>query len=73
VASGSVRTRISKLLFGGDPGVLVSPAFADRFARKLTNCTVVQLGSGLHYLQEDHPEAIGNAVAKWIEGVPEKT
>jgi haloalkane dehalogenase len=68
-----VRSSYPKLLFGGDPGVLVSPAFADRFARKLTNCTVVHLGSGLHYLQEDHPEAIGNAVAKWIEGVPEKT
>jgi haloalkane dehalogenase len=54
-------------------GALVSPTFADRFARKLTDCTVVHLGSGLHYLQEDHPEEIGNAAAKWIEGVPEKT
>jgi len=51
---------------------LVSPAFADRFTKKLTNCTLVRLGPGLHYLQEDHPEAIGNAAAKWIEGVPEK-
>jgi haloalkane dehalogenase len=56
-----------KLLFTGDPGALVSPAFADRFAKKLTNCRVVHLGSGLHYLQEDHPEVIGKAIAAWIK------
>jgi haloalkane dehalogenase len=69
------RSSYPKLLFGGDPGVLVSPSFADRFAKNLTNCAFVPLGPGLHYLQEDHPEAIGNAVAKWIKGmeaVPQK-
>jgi haloalkane dehalogenase len=56
-----------KLLFVGDPGVLVSPAFADNFAKKLKNCRVVHLCPGLHYLQEDHPEAIGKATAEWIK------
>lgn len=55
-----------KLLFAGDPGALVSPAFAERFARGLKNCRLAQLGAGRHYLQEDHPEAIGRAVAEWI-------
>jgi haloalkane dehalogenase len=55
-----------KLLFVGVPGALVSPAFAERFARTLRNCRVVQLGAGAHYLQEDHPEAIGRALAGWI-------
>jgi haloalkane dehalogenase len=27
---------------------------------------VVQLSSGIHYLQEDHPEAIGAAVKEWL-------
>jgi haloalkane dehalogenase len=26
----------------------------------------VQLGSGIHYLQEDHPEVIGAAVKEWL-------
>ena len=64
-----VYSSYPKLLFGADPGVLVSPSFPDHFAKKLTSCTLVPLGPGLHYLQEDHPEAIGNAVAKWIKGV----
>lgn len=56
----------SKLLFVGKPGALVSPAFARSFARTLHNCRVVQLGSGAHYLQEDHPDTIGRSVGAWI-------
>jgi haloalkane dehalogenase len=55
-----------KLLFSADPGALVSPAFAEEFSRKLHNCRLVKLGAGLHFLQEDHPETIGRAVAAWI-------
>jgi len=55
-----------KLLFVGDPGALVSPAFAERFAKGLKNCTVVQLGSGIHYLQEDHAKVIGTTVDEWL-------
>jgi len=58
-----------KLLFFGEPGSLVSPAFAESLARRMKNCSVVPLGAGLHFLQEDHPEAIGRAVAGWIAGV----
>jgi haloalkane dehalogenase len=55
-----------KLLFVGDPGVLVSPAFAEEFAKGLRNCSVVHLGSGAHYLQEDHPQAIGANIKQWL-------
>jgi haloalkane dehalogenase len=55
-----------KLLFGADPGALVSPVFAETFAARLTNCRLVRLGTGMHHLQEDHPDAIGRAVADWI-------
>jgi haloalkane dehalogenase len=55
-----------KLLFAGDPGALISPAFAASFAEGLKNCRVVQLRSGLHYLQEDHPDVIGANVKEWL-------
>jgi haloalkane dehalogenase len=55
-----------KLLFVGNPGALISPAFAQSFAKGLKNCRVVQLDSGIHYLQEDHPEVIGATVKKWL-------
>ena len=55
-----------KLLLAGDPGALVSPAAAEAFAAQLIDCAVVQLGPGAHYLQEDHPASIGEAVAGFI-------
>lgn len=55
-----------KLLFVGNPGALISPAFAESFAKGLKNCSVVQLSSGLHYLQEDHPNVIGANIRRWL-------
>src|SRR5262245_60110561 len=55
-----------KLLFVGNPGALVSPDFAESFAKGLKNCRVVQLSSGSHYLQEDHPDVIGANVREWL-------
>jgi haloalkane dehalogenase len=61
------ESRYPKLLFVGDPGALVSPAFAEHFAATLQNCRLVPLGAGRHFLQEDHPETIGQTVTGWIE------
>jgi len=55
-----------KLLFAGDPGALISPAFAEGFAKRLKNCGLVRLRSGLHYLQEDHPDVIGAYIKEWL-------
>jgi haloalkane dehalogenase len=56
----------TKLLFVGNPGALISPSFAEGFAKSLKNCRVVQLSSGLHYLQEDHPDVIGANIKEWL-------
>jgi haloalkane dehalogenase len=61
-----VSSEYPKVLFVGDPGALVSPGFAERFAAGLKACRVVYLGSGVHHLQEDHPVAIGRGVAELI-------
>jgi haloalkane dehalogenase len=58
--------RYPKLLFAADPGALVSPAFAERLPGELHDCRLVKLGAGRHYLQEDHPDAMGRAIADWI-------
>ncbi|MGB7833099.1 MAG: haloalkane dehalogenase, partial [Xanthobacteraceae bacterium] len=60
------RSTYPKLLFAATPGALVAPDFAERFAASLNNCRLVYLGAGAHFLQEDHPETIGRAVAEWI-------
>ena len=64
-----LRSTYPKLLFAADPGALVSPAQAEEFAAKLTNCRLIKLGDGVHFLQEDHPEAIGRSVAGFIADI----
>ncbi|MGJ4940018.1 haloalkane dehalogenase [Bradyrhizobium sp. HKCCYLS1011] len=66
-------SRYPKLLFVGDPGALVPPSRAKEFAASLHNIAVIPLGAGRHFLQEDHPEAIGRSVAGWIAGVETAT
>jgi haloalkane dehalogenase len=56
-----------KLLFAGDPGALVPPAFAESFANGLKNCRLIHIGPGLHYLQEDNPVAIGTTIQEWLK------
>ncbi len=63
------KSTFPKLLFFASPGALVSPAFATEFAAGLTNCRSVDLGAGVHFLQEDHPETIGRSVAEWIREI----
>jgi haloalkane dehalogenase len=55
-----------KLLFAGDPGAIVSPAMAQSVVKGLKSCKLVQLSSGLHFLQEDHPDVIGANIKEWL-------
>jgi haloalkane dehalogenase len=58
-----------KLLFSGDPGALISPATAKAFTAELRNCRHIDLGPGAHYLQEDHSDAIGQALRAWLKQI----
>jgi len=60
------QTPIPKLLFWGTPGVLLTPQDAAACAREFPNCRAVDIGPGLHYLQEDNPALIGREIAGWL-------
>lgn len=60
------RTPIPKLFFAATPGALVTPAHVAWCRASLPNLTFVDLGEGLHYLQEDHAERIGAELAAWL-------
>lgn len=62
-------SRYPKLIFSAQPGVVTPPAVAEAYARELHDCRWVRLGEGKHYLQEDHPQAIAQAVADWISSL----
>ena len=60
-----VTSATPKLLLTFDPGILVTDAVATWCAATFKNVQVRKIGAGIHYVQEDHPEAIGAAVRDW--------
>ncbi len=58
---------IPKLMIHAEPGALIPPQAAEYLKQKLKNLTTVNIGAGVHYLQEDNPDAISFALANWLE------
>jgi haloalkane dehalogenase len=61
------KTEVPKLLIFAHPGALTPEpivAWAKANLRKLQS---VDIGDGIHNLQEDHPAEIGQAIVNWME------
>jgi hypothetical protein len=54
-----------KLLLTFEPGVLATEEVVDWCRKTFRNLEVRKIGPGVHFVQEDHPEAIGDAVRDW--------
>jgi haloalkane dehalogenase len=61
------KTALPKLLTHTNPGLFVSPEVAACYRDRLQNTEIVNIGPGLHCLQEDRPSEIGAAIAPWME------
>jgi len=59
------RTDTPMLMFVATPGVLLSEPMVRWCRDHIRRLEVVELGEGIHYLQEDHPDEIGTAIAEW--------
>ena len=58
------RSELPKLFIDADPGsILIGPQ--RDFCRTWPNQTEVTV-PGLHFIQEDSPDAIGEALSRWI-------
>ena len=57
---------LPKLLFAAQPGIIVTEDVAKWYTERLHNSLTVDLGPGLHYVQEDNPHLIGSEVAAWL-------
>jgi len=58
---------IPKLLFYAHPGGIIREKQVQWCKNHLTNLKTIDLGKGIHYLQEDHPHQIGQELAEWYK------
>ena len=59
------RTELPKLLFHGNAGIAIKEAEIAWCREKLANLHVVDLGDGIHFVQETHPDLIGKELSNW--------
>ena len=57
------------LFRSGNAGVAIKDAEVAWCRENLSNLEVVDLGEGIHFLQETHPEKIGRALSRWYAGL----
>jgi len=64
------QSDLPKLLFYGKPGGLINAEAVDWCRKNLRNIEAIDIGPGIHYLQEDNPHLIGSTLVRWMKDLP---
>ena len=63
------QTDLPKLLLFAQPGGILKAREVAWCREQLKNLTAVDIGEGIHYVQEDNPRLIGEELAKWYQDI----
>jgi len=61
------ETRIPKLCLYSHPGAIIMEDGVEYINKNFKNTKMVDIGKGLHFVQEDNPHMIGKEIAKWYK------
>jgi len=62
-------SEIPKLFFHVSPGVAIKEKDVKIIKENMKNLTSIDLGEGLHFIQEDYPHEIGEGISKWYQQI----
>ena len=60
---------LPKILFHAKPGGIIGEETVQWCKDNLKNLRTVDIGKGIHFIQEDNPTLIGEELAKWYQGL----
>ena len=63
------ETKLPKLLLYAQPGAILRTHLVEWCRQNLKNLKSVDIGHGIHFIQEDHPHKIGAELAAWYTGL----
>ena len=66
------ETPLPKLLFYASPGAIIKKEELAWCRENLSNLETVDLGEGIHFFQETHPDRIGSGLSKWYAGLEDR-
>ena len=72
VAASAAKHRAGQdglVLLTVDPGAVVQQTEIDWGRQTFPTLEIREMGPGIHFVQEDQPEAIGKAIAQWLDGL----
>jgi len=58
---------LPKLFFHADPGAITPPPMVEMIKQSYKNLKTVDIGQGIHFIQEDNPHLIGEEIAAWYK------
>ena len=59
------NSNIPKLCLHSQPGAIINPAAVKWIEKSIPNTKMVDIGEGIHFVQEDNPHGIGRAISEW--------
>ena len=63
------KSDVPKLLLYAQPGAIMREPLVEWCRKNVRNLKAVDIGPGVHFVQEDHPHEIGEAIAQWYRGL----
>jgi len=63
------QSQIPKLCFYAHPGAIIREDGVEYIKNNLPNTKMVDVGEGIHYIQEDNPHLIGKEIADWYQKI----
>jgi len=63
------NTTIPKLLFHARPGAIMTKQMVAWCVNHMNNLVAVDVGKGVHFIQEDNPHLIGREIVKWLKSL----
>ena len=58
-------------MFYVTPGVAIKEKDVTLIKENMKNLKLIDLGEGLHFIQEDYPHEIGAAISGWYDDIPQ--
>ncbi len=62
-------SELPKLLFHAKPGGIITSQTVEWCRTNLKNIKTVDIGEGIHFLQEDNPDQIGIELVEWYKNL----
>ena len=63
------KSDVPKLLLYAQPGAIMREPLVEWCRKNVRNLKAVDIGPGVHFVQEDRPHEIGEAIAQWYRGL----